>query len=250
MHQPGQIEALKKDILFEDNHLIALNKHPGDIVQGDKTGDPALIGMVKEYIKHKYRKPGDVFLGLVHRVDRPVSGVVLFARTSKALARMNALLKAREVSKTYWAVSYEAPDPPNGRLQDLLYKDEKKNKSFVTNKPGKGAKEALLDYTLIGKGDRYSFIEVKLHSGRHHQIRVQLSHIGCTIRGDLKYGAPRSNPDGSIHLHAREMRFIHPVRKEEVAITAPPPEDTLWQAFHALAGQDASQAEQSGPKSS
>lgn len=229
MHLPGQAASLAADILFEDNHLIAINKHPGDIVQGDKTGDVSLIEIVKEYIKITYNKPGEVYLGLVHRIDRPVSGVVLFAKTSKALSRMNALLKQREITKKYWAVCYNTPVNPSGRLENLLVKDAAKNKSFVSRKERKDARLATLDYRLLGMGDRYAFLEVDLHSGRHHQIRVQLSHIDCIIRGDLKYGAARPNPDGSIHLHAREMSFIHPVKNIAIKILAPPPEnDKLW----------------------
>ncbi|MBE0640705.1 MAG: RluA family pseudouridine synthase [Bacteroidales bacterium] len=237
MHRPDDPDALAADVLYEDNHLIAINKHPGDIVQGDKTGDMPLSELLKAYIARKYNKPGEAFLGVVHRLDRPVSGVVLFARTSKALARMNELVKERHIEKIYWAVTLGQPDPPEGRLVEYLRRDEKKNKSFVARGPVQGAKEAVLDYRMLGMGDRYAFLEIKLHTGRHHQIRAQLSHAGCLIRGDLKYGAPRSNPDGSIHLHARSMSFIHPVKGIPLSISAPPPDDPLWNAMAAAVGE-------------
>jgi 23S rRNA pseudouridine1911/1915/1917 synthase len=228
---------LQADILYEDNHLIAVNKRPGDIVQGDKSGDVALLDVVREYIRVKYNKPGEAYAGLIHRLDRPVSGVVLFARTSKSLARMNKLIRERSIEKTYWAITQQLPDPPLDRLQHWMVKDEAKNKSFVIRSSRPGAKEAILDYRLLGVGERYAFVEVLLHSGRHHQIRVQLSHIGCPIKGDLKYGAERSNPDGSLSLHARSLKFIHPVHQNEMHIIAPPPEDRLWKAFSEIASQ-------------
>ena len=221
----------KLDILFEDNHLIVINKASGTLVQGDKTGDKPLNELVKEYIKFKYNKPGDVYLGTVHRLDRPTSGIVLFARTSKALTRMNELFKIKDIQKTYWAVTEKSPRLAKGLLTDFLLKNEKQNKSYVKPNNKGGAKQAELNYHLVGKGNNYSFIEVTPATGRHHQIRVQLSNIGCIIKGDLKYGAKRSNKDGSIHLHARKLEFIHPVKKEPVSIIAPPPNEVLWQEF-------------------
>lgn len=219
------------DVLFEDNHLIAVNKRVGDITQGDKTGDLPLSEVVKEYIKNKYDKPGEVFLGVTHRIDRPTSGVVLFARTTKALTRLNEMFKKRTVQKTYWAVVKKAPAPPEGRLEDWLYKVQKKNKSFVSEKQREEAKKGMLTYQLKGSSKDYHLIEVTPETGRHHQIRVQLAHIGCPIKGDLKYGFDRSNPDGGIHLHARQLEFTHPVRKTELKIVAPVPEDVLWKFF-------------------
>lgn len=213
-------------ILYEDNHLIVLNKRPGQIVQGDKTGDPCMADEIKTFIKNRDAKPGNVFCGVVHRLDRPVSGVVVFAKTSKALSRMNEMVKSHDMQKTYWAISKTRPPQEKGRLEDWLSRNEKQNKSYVVAKGTNGAKNAVLDYRLIAtsKGG-YSLIEVDLHTGRHHQIRCQLSNLGCPIKGDLKYGAPRSNPDGSISLHARKVSFVHPVRKELVTIEAPPPDD-------------------------
>lgn len=219
------------EVIYEDNHLIVINKRAGDLVQGDKTGDAPVSDLVKQYIKKKYNKPGDVFLGTVHRLDRPTSGIVLFARTSKALTRMNQLFKTKDIIKTYWAVTQKGTISQSGKLINHLAKNEKQNKSYVKDENSPGAKKAELDYRLKGKGDNYNFVEVNLHTGRHHQIRVQLSHIGCIIKGDLKYGARRSNKDGSIHLHARKLEFIHPVRKEPVSIVAPPPNDVLWNEF-------------------
>ena len=223
------MEAL--DIIFEDNHLIVVNKRSGTLVQGDKTGDIPLNDQVKLYIKQKYNKPGDVYLGTVHRLDRPTSGIVLFARTSKALTRMNALFKSKDIQKTYWAVTEKSPQNKKGICINYLLKNEKQNKSYVKKQDTKGAKLAELSYELKGATDKYSCIEIKPITGRHHQIRVQLSTIGCIIKGDLKYGAKRSNPNGSIHLHARMLEFIHPVKKEPVRIIAPPPKDVLWDQF-------------------
>lgn len=223
------------EVIYEDNHLIVVNKKAGDLVQGDKTGDETLIDTIKHYIKIKYNKPGDVFLGSVHRLDRPTTGIVLFARTSKALSRMNKLFKEKDIQKTYWAITEKAPASKIGTLIDFLQKNEKQNKSYRKTADAPNAKRAELNYILKGKGDRYSFIEVLPITGRHHQIRVQLSGIGCIIKGDLKYGAKRSNKDGSIHLHARKLAFIHPVKKEPVTIIAPPPADALWDAFLKLA---------------
>ena len=220
------------DVLYEDNHLIIINKQSGQLVQGDRTGDEPLFDTVKAYIKQKYNKPGEVFLGLVHRLDRPTSGIVVFARTSKALTRMNALFKSKDIQKTYWAVTEKVPSSENGRCENYLRKNEKQNKSYVVKENTNGAKKAILDYLVKGKGDRYGFLEVNLHTGRHHQIRVQLSHLGCIIKGDLKYGARRSNKDGSIHLHARSLSFVHPVKKEKITVVAPPNgRDALWEAF-------------------
>ncbi len=218
-------------LLFEDNHLLAVNKRPGEIVQGDKTGDEPMSDAVRRYVKERYGKPGDVFLGTVHRIDRPVSGVVVFARTSKALARMNALLRDRKIDKTYWAVVKHAPPEKAGRIAEYLRKNEERNKSYVTGSGAKGALHSELDYRWIGSSDRYHLLEVKPLTGRHHQIRVLLAHMGCVIKGDLKYGAERSNPDGSIHLHARSLAFVHPVKDIPVSIVAPVPDEPLWRYF-------------------
>ncbi|WP_173400722.1 RluA family pseudouridine synthase [Alkaliflexus imshenetskii] len=223
---------MKIEILYEDNHLIAVNKTGSDLVQGDDTGDEPLSDKVKEYIKNKYEKPGDVYLGVVHRLDRPVTGVVLFARTSKALSRMNKMFQDKEVKKTYWAIVQELPEQDEATLKHFILKDSKKNKSYAFPKMRSGAKEAILTYKLISSSARYHMLEVDLQTGRHHQIRAQLAKIGCPIRGDLKYGFPRSNPDGGISLHARRISFIHPVKQERVEIVAPyPKEDKLWKEF-------------------
>lgn len=218
-------------VLFEDNHLIVVNKRAGDIVQGDKTGDTPLSETVKAYIKKKYQKPGDVYLGVVHRIDRPVSGVVLFARTSKALARLNAMFQKREVEKTYWAIVKNKPSAERGKLTDWLYKVEKQNKSYVTATSRPDAKKAVLDYNLLASSDSYFLLEVSPETGRHHQIRVQLAAMGCPIKGDLKYGFDRSNEDGSICLHARMLKINHPVGNAPLEFTAPVPSDKLWQWF-------------------
>lgn len=226
---------IANQILYEDNHLLALNKRCGQIVQGDKTGDIPLPEMIKAYLKERDNKPGNVFCGVIHRLDRPVSGVVLFAKTSKALSRMNDSVKSREFQKTYWALCKEAPLHTEGHLTDWLLRNEKSNKSFVVKEGTKGAKMAQMDYRLIGvSGGGYHLIEINLHTGRHHQIRAQLANIGCHIKGDLKYGAERSNPDGGISLHARSISFIHPVRKEPLTITAPPPDEAIWREFKNL----------------
>jgi len=212
-------------ILYEDNHIIAVNKSSGEIVQGDKTGDTPLSETLKAYIKQKYNKPGEVFLGVPHRLDRPTSGVVLFARTSKALVRLNEMFKDHNtMHKTYWALVQGAPQSPAGRLENYLVRNEAQNKSYIAKPGAKDAKQAILTYKTIAKGDHYTLLEVELLTGRHHQIRCQLAAIGCPIKGDLKYGAKRSNPDGSICLHARQITFVHPVRKEPVTIIAPAPE--------------------------
>ena len=224
--------TIADQILYEDNHLLALNKLPGQIAQGDKTGDTPLADLVKAYIKERDAKPGNVFCGVIHRLDRPVSGVMIFARTSKALERMNKLFKEKsDLEKIYWAIVEKRPQEPQGKLVNYLRKNEKQNKSYVCEPTVEGAKEAQLEYRLLDESDKYFLIEVKLLTGRHHQIRVQLANIGCIIKGDLKYGARRSNPDGSISLHARRISFTHPVSKEPVNIVAPTPEDTLWKYF-------------------
>ncbi len=217
------------EILYEDNHLIAVNKACGELVQGDKTGDRTLIDDIKAYIKDKYNKPGEVFLGVPHRLDRPTTGVVLFARTSKALARLNDMFKSHnEIRKTYWAVTQQCPSVKEATLLNYLIRNEKQNKSFVAKEPFSQyhtakPQEAILRYKVIGHSERYHLLEVELQTGRHHQIRCQLAAIGCPIKGDLKYGAQRSNPDGSICLHARQISFIHPVSKQHIVITAPAP---------------------------
>lgn len=218
-------------VLYEDNHIIIVNKSSSEIVQGDKTGDKPLVEIVKEYIKEKYHKPGNVFLGVVHRLDRPVSGVVVFARTGKALARLNEMFRTKDVHKTYWAIVANQPPAPEGELTHWLVRKEQQNKSFAYDKEVPQSKKAILDYHVIAKSDRYFLLEVDLKTGRHHQIRCQLAKMGCPIKGDLKYGAPRSNPDGSISLHARRIRFVHPVSKKEFCVEASVPSDRLWQVL-------------------
>jgi 23S rRNA pseudouridine1911/1915/1917 synthase len=216
-------------VLYEDNHIIAVSKTCHEIVQGDKTGDTPLSETVKAYIKEKYQKPGEVFLGVTHRLDRPTTGVVLFARTSKALSRLNEMFKSHEkIKKTYWAIVQSPPPTPQGRLENYLWRNEKQNKSFVVKPDSKDAKHAVLSYKTIAQSERYTLLEINLETGRHHQIRCQLSAIGSPIKGDLKYGAKRSNPDGGISLHARKIEFIHPVSKVSISIIAPVPDDTLW----------------------
>ena len=234
-------------VLYEDNHIIAVNKTCNEIVQGDKTGDTPLSEIVKAYIKDKYNKPGEVFLGVPHRLDRPTSGVVLFARTSKALTRLNEMFKEKSnvesekskaaIQKTYWAIVQGAPKQPEARLENWLTRNEQLNKSFIVDsrksKVESGAKHAVLTYKTLVRGEHYTLLEVNLETGRHHQIRCQLAAIGCPVKGDLKYGAKRSNPDGGISLHARKIEFIHPVSKQPICITAPVPEDSLWQQLSA-----------------
>lgn len=215
-------------VLYEDNHIIIVNKRSGEIVQGDKTGDKTLGDAVKEYIKEHYAKPGNVFLGVVHRLDRPVSGIVVFARTSKALARLNTMFRDGDVHKTYWAVTKNCPAEPEATLTNWLMRNEKQNKSHAYDREVPGSKKAVLYYKVIGRSDNYNLLEVNLMTGRHHQIRCQLANIGCPIKGDLKYGARRSNPDGSISLLARKIEFVHPVSKEPISVEAPLPEDRLW----------------------
>jgi len=218
-------------ILHEDNHIIVVNKRPSDIVQGDKTGDKPLSDKIKSYLKHKYNKPGNVFLGVVHRLDRPTSGIVVFARTSKALTRLNESFRNKTVQKTYWAVVKDAPQPPSDELTHYLKKNEKQNKSYILQDATHGAKEARLKYKRIYSTDNYHLLEIELITGRHHQIRVQLSHIGCPIKGDIKYGAKRTNKDASIHLHARSIELSHPVSKKRLKLEAPVPNENLWQAI-------------------
>ena len=226
-------DELARRILFEDNHLIVINKLPGELVQGDKTGDTPLVDELKEFLKRRDRKPGNVYLGVTHRLDRPTSGATLFAKTDKALSRMNRLFREGGVEKSYWAVVDRPPEPAEGRWEDWLVKDGRTNRSRRTNESAQGAKRAVMNYRLIASGDRFHLLEVVIETGRHHQIRCQLSARGIHIRGDLKYGAARSNPDGGISLHARYLGFAHPVGDEGriVACTAPPPRDALWDYF-------------------
>lgn len=219
-------------VLYEDNHIIAVSKTCHEIVQGDKTGDTPLSDIIKAYIKEKYQKPGEVFLGVTHRLDRPTTGVVLFARTSKALTRLNAMFQSHEqIRKTYWAIVEKNDKLLSDeaiRIEHYLWRNEKQNKSFVVKSGTKDAKRAVLSYKAIARGDRYTLLEINLETGRHHQIRCQLAAIGCPIKGDLKYGAKRSNPDGGISLHARKIEFVHPVSKQQISIIAPVPDDALW----------------------
>ncbi|WP_297793420.1 RluA family pseudouridine synthase [uncultured Eudoraea sp.] len=217
-------------ILFEDNHIIAVNKRPGDIVQGDKTGDVPLSEIVKKYIKKKYNKPGNVFLGVVHRIDRPTSGIVLFARTSKALSRLNKLFSDKLAKKTYWAIVKNKPLKEKDTLVHWLLRNTKQNKSYGHTKEVPNSKKAILDYQILKELNNYYLLEIDLKTGRHHQIRAQLAAINCPVKGDLKYGFDRSNKNGSIHLHARSIEFMHPVSKNLVFLTAAPPEDALWHA--------------------
>jgi len=217
-------------VLYEDNHIIAVNKRVGDIVQGDKTGDKPLSDVVKEYIKEKYNKPGEVFLGVVHRLDRPTTGIVVFARTSKALTRLNELFKNRETQKTYWAIVKNKPAKANDTLTHFIKRNEKNNTSKAHLREVPESKMASLDYKTIAELTNYTALEIELHTGRHHQIRAQLSAIGAPIKGDLKYGFDRSNPDGGIHLHARRLALVHPVSKEKLIIVAPVPNDPVWNA--------------------
>ena len=219
-------------VVYEDNHIIIVSKRSGEIVQGDKTGDLPLSETVKQYIKEKYQKPGNVFLGVVHRLDRPVWGLVVFAKTSKALTRLNKMFRDGEVHKTYWAITKEAPPAEEGVLTDWLVRNERQNKSYVQSQKTPNAKKAVLKYKVIAHSDHYHLLEVQLMTGRHHQIRCQLANMGCPIKGDLKYGAKRSNPDGSISLLARSVAFVHPVSKENIVVEAPlPPQDRLWEAL-------------------
>ena len=218
-------------VVYEDNHIIVVNKTASEIVQGDKTGDTPLSETVKQYLKEKYNKPGNVFLGVTHRLDRPVSGLVVFAKTSKALSRLNDMFRNGEVKKTYWAIVRNRPQELEGELTNWLVRNEKQNKSYAYDKEVKDSKKAVLCYKTIGHSQNYHLLEVDLKTGRHHQIRCQLAKMGCPIKGDLKYGSPRSNPDGSICLHARRIAFIHPVSKESIEIEAPVPSGNLWNGF-------------------
>lgn len=222
------------EVIYEDNHIIIVNKEPGEIVQGDKTGDEPLVETVWRYIKEKYAKPGNVFCGVVHRLDRPVHGLVVFAKTSKALERMNRMFRDGEVRKTYRAITRNMPPKPEDRLTGYITSTERNNKSYFWKTPRDGAKTAALSYRLIASSDRYHMLEVNLETGRKHQIRVQLASIGCPIRGDLKYGDKRSNPDGSISLQAHSIEFVHPVSKVPISVTAPTPPEPLWQAFETI----------------
>ncbi|GCB35393.1 RluA family pseudouridine synthase [Bacteroides faecalis] len=221
-------------VVYEDNHIIVVNKTASEIVQGDKTGDTPLSETVKQYLKEKYQKPGNVFLGVPHRLDRPVSGLIIFAKTGKALTRLNEMFRTSEVKKTYWAVVKNPPKEPEGELIHFLVRNEKQNKSYAYDKEVPNSKKAILHYRLIGHSENYYLLEVDLKTGRHHQIRCQLAKMGCPIKGDLKYGSPRSNPDGSICLHARKVKFIHPVSKVQIELEAPLPEGNLWKGFELL----------------
>lgn len=221
-------------VVYEDNHIIIVNKTASEIVQGDKTGDTPLSETVKQYLKEKYSKPGNVFIGVAHRLDRPVSGLVVFAKTSKALSRLNEMFKNSEVKKTYWAVVKNLPREEEGELVNYLVRNEKQNKSYAYDKEVPGSKKAILHYRLIGRSQNYYLLEIDLKTGRHHQIRCQLAKMGCPIKGDLKYGSPRSNPDGSICLHVRYIRFVHPVSKEPIEVEAPVPPGNLWNGFETI----------------
>ena len=218
-------------VLYEDNHIIIVNKDVGEIVQGDKTGDKPLSDIVKDYIKVKYNKPGNVYLGVTHRLDRPTSGIVMFAKTSKALTRLNEMFRNDDVTKTYWALVKNAPQKTEGTLIHYLIKNERTNKSTAYDFEKKGTKKSILHYKIVAKSDNYFLLEIDLETGRHHQIRSQLSKIGCPIKGDLKYGAERSNLDGGISLHARSISFVHPVSKDRISVVAPVPNDNLWKSF-------------------
>ncbi len=222
-------------VAYEDNHVIIVSKTASEIVQGDKTGDEPLSETVKRYLKEKYSKPGNVFLGVVHRLDRPVSGLVVFAKTGKALTRLNEMFRNGDVHKTYWAIVKQRPPQEEGVLEHYLVRNEKQNKSYAYDKEVKDSKKAILHYRLIGQSDNYYLLEIDLKTGRHHQIRCQLAKMGCPIKGDLKYGSPRSNPDGSICLHARRVQFVHPVSKEQIDITAPVPQGNLWSSMEKAA---------------
>lgn len=217
-------------VIYEDNHLLVLNKQPGDLIQGDKTGDKPLSELAKAYIKEKYNKPGNVYLGIPHRLDRPTSGIIVFTKTSKALSRLNNLFSSRDITKVYWAIVKDTPKKKSTTLRHYLVRNRKQNKSYAHEKEVSNSKLGVLHYEIKKKLDRYTLLEIDLETGRHHQIRAQLAKIGSPIKGDLKYGADRSNPDGSIHLHARELHFTHPVTKEKLRLIANPPKDVLWNA--------------------
>lgn len=226
------------EIVYEDNHIIIVNKKPGEIVQGDKTGDRPISEMLKDWLKEKYAKPGNVFCGVIHRLDRPVGGLVVFAKTGKGLARMNELFRNGEVKKTYWAITKNMPPKQEDILTHYITTRERINKSYASTTPKEGAAKAVLKYRVIARGDRYSLLEINLLTGRKHQIRVQLSAIGCPVKGDLKYGAERSNPDGSISLLSHRIEFDHPVSKQHIDITAPLPDDRLWQELGKIAAEN------------
>jgi len=226
------------EILYEDNHIIIVNKRSSDIVQGDRSGDEPLDDIVRSYLKEKYNKPGDVFIGVVHRLDRPVSGCVVYARTTKALSRLTELFRTRDVKKTYWAIVTERPPSEEGVLVHFIKKNETQNKSYVFKTQVKDSKSAELSYRMIGRSERFYLLEIDLHTGRHHQIRAQLADIGCTIRGDLKYGSKRSNEGGGISLHSRSISFLHPVKKEQVTVVAPLPDEKGWRLFAGITGKD------------
>lgn len=226
--------VIKDRILHIDNHSLVINKLPSEIVQGDKTGDTPLVETVRDFIKTEFNKPGNVFCGLVHRLDRPTSGALVFARTSKGLTRLNEQFRDKSTRKVYWAVVESKPKNDSGRLEDFLKKNEKQNKSYVTKTKDSQVKKAILNYKLLKSSDKYHLLEVVLETGRHHQIRCQLANIGCVIKGDLKYGAKRSNKDGSIHLHAREIQYDHPTSKERIKVIAPVPNENLWRFFETL----------------
>jgi 23S rRNA pseudouridine1911/1915/1917 synthase len=229
-----KMQDVASRIVYEDNHVIIVNKLEGELVQGDKTGDITLAEKIKQFLKEKYNKPGNVFLGVTHRLDRPVRGLVMYAKTSKALSRLNTMFKKGDVHKTYLAITEEKPFNSEGILVNYLKKNEKQNKSYVYDKPIQGAKEAKLKYRVIGSSERYHLLEIELLTGRHHQIRAQLSHTGCVIKGDLKYGAKRSNKDGGIDLLAYKLEFVHPVKKDKMVFKAPLPETKLWQYFKGM----------------
>lgn len=233
---PEEFRDLESRILFEDNHILIFNKAVGEIVQGDKTGDECLAETLKAFIAARDSKPGAVYLGIPHRLDRPVSGIVVFAKTSKALSRLSEMFRTGDMHKTYWALCCNPPQEPSGQIENWLSRNEKMNKSFIVRQGTPGAKEARLIYRHIGNTERYSLLEVQLLTGRHHQIRCQLAGIGCVIKGDLKYGAPRSNPDGGICLHSHRIQFVHPVRKEEMDIIAPPP--SSWKGISSFSEKD------------
>ncbi len=226
------------NVLYEDNHIIIVNKSVGEIVQGDKTGDKPLSEIVKTYLKKKYNKPGNVFCGVAHRLDRPTSGIVVFAKTSKALSRLNDMFRRDDVSKTYWAIVKKCPAKERDTLVHYLIKNEKNNKSAAYDVEKSKTKKAILHYTVIAASERYFLLEIQLETGRHHQIRCQLAKIGCPVKGDLKYGFPRSNSDGGISLHARGISFVHPVSKKEINITAPTPDEPLWHAMEEIVIQN------------
>lgn len=224
-------------VLYEDNHIIIINKNTSEIVQGDKTGDKPLSELVKDWLKVKYNKPGNVFCGVTHRLDRPVSGIVVFAKTSKVLPRLNKMFQEKEIKKTYWAITKNNPKTESGTLNHYLVRNEKQNKSYAYDTEKPNSKKAILHYKLVARSERYNLLEIDLETGRHHQIRCQLAKMGCPIKGDLKYGADRSNNDGGISLHARSINFIHPVSKIEINVVAPVPDDNLWKEFESISSK-------------